>query len=251
MESWILGTQMGQATVIRHALERNRARWPKSAAICYYKFTDVYPACSWSTVDYYGVPKLSYYVLKDSYEPLACFVIFDSINAENGLDAPVTLLDDADSLSGKTWKVCVKAYDENLKLIKEYNKSGSQSVNRIKQFENFSLNAEETKHSPILITSEVIVEETKIVRTFYWLNYNNNTGCLFNLPKAKLKYDISDSEITVVNIGDVPAVGVSIVNLAHDTEFTVEDSVFWLEVGEKRTLKINIAEGIKLRGWNI
>lgn len=31
----------------------------------------MYPACSWSTVDYYGVPKRSYYVLAGQLRALA------------------------------------------------------------------------------------------------------------------------------------------------------------------------------------
>ncbi len=251
MESWILGTQMGQATVLRHALERNRTLWPNSAAVCYYKFTDVYPACSWATVDYYGVPKLlPYYIVQDSYEPLSVFVVFDSINAKEGLNAPIVIVDDTDALTGNNWQVEVKAYDEKLQVINSYNTCGKGSVNRLKRLCDFTLTKEETAHSPILITAEIKVENGKHIRCFYWLNYNENQGCLFNLPKTQLEYEIKDGKITISNIGKLPAVGVSVTNTAHDTEFTVEDNVFWLNSGEKRTLNINCSEGIEVKAWN-
>ena len=60
VEDFILGTQLAPGVAICHTLEAQRADFPKAAGICYYKLTDVYPACSWSTVDYYGVPKISY-----------------------------------------------------------------------------------------------------------------------------------------------------------------------------------------------
>lgn len=54
----------------------------------------MYPACSWSTVDCYGVPKRSYYVLADSYAPLHACVTTESTTLTPGGALPVFLLNE-------------------------------------------------------------------------------------------------------------------------------------------------------------
>lgn len=85
MEHWIIGTQLAQAETVRHTLEAYRCNWPESTGICYYKLTDVYPACSWSTLDYYGVPKLSHYFVKSAYKTLHGALVFKSMHAKASL----------------------------------------------------------------------------------------------------------------------------------------------------------------------
>ncbi len=249
MASWILGTQLVQATGIRHTLERNRTRWPESTGICYYKFTDVYPACSWSTVDYYGVPKLSYDVLADSYAPLAAYAVFDSTTAD-GLCAPVYLVDEAYALDNKNWTVRMIAYDEHLRIIKCCEANGNSHTDTVQPLGFFTLTTEQTAHTPLLITSEVICEGETVFRTFYWLNYRNKTGCLFSLPKTALFYTCADGCVTVRNEGSLPAIGVTLTCPSEDTAFYADDSLFCLHPGETRTLTVSHTDGLIVKAWN-
>jgi beta-mannosidase len=73
MAGLITGMQLAQATGLRHTLELARTRWPEATGVCFYKLTDVYPACAWATIDWYGVPKLAHCFIQDAYAPLhAC-----------------------------------------------------------------------------------------------------------------------------------------------------------------------------------
>ncbi len=139
-----------------------------------------------------------------------------------------------------------------IEFLKEGNVSSPSGKSKWtpRAIEKILATEEETAHSPILITAEIKVENGKHIRCFYWLNYNKNQGCLFDLPKTKLEYEIKDGKITISNIGELPAVGVTVTNTVHDTEFTVEDNVFWLSSGEKRTLNINCSDGIEVKAWN-
>ncbi len=249
MNSWILGTQLAQATGVRHALERNRTKWPEATGICYYKFTDVYPACSWSTVDYYGVPKLSYDVIADSYAPLAAYIIFDSTTVD-GLCAPIYLVDEAEALKGKSWSVRVTAYDENLHTVKCCEKLGNGHIDSVANLGFFTLTTNQTAHTPLIITSEVICEGKIVFRTFYWLNYRNNKGCLFNLPKTRLSYAYLDGTVTVKNEGALPAIGITIACPSNDTEFYVGDNLFCLYPGEARTVSTSHKDGLIIKAWN-
>ena len=74
--NFILGIQMTQATGMRHVVELNRTRWPEATGICYYKLNDNNPASAWSTVDWYGAPKIAYHILQQAYAPLHACVLF-------------------------------------------------------------------------------------------------------------------------------------------------------------------------------
>lgn len=249
MASWIMGTQLVQATGIRHTLERNRTNWPNATGICYYKFTDVYPACSWATVDYYGVPKLAYDVLADSYAPLGAYAIFDSTTAD-GLCAPVYLVDEAGALDGKSWTVRMIAYDEQLNVIKCCEASGSDHVDTVQPLGFFSLTTEQTAHTPLLITSEVICEGKTAFRTFYWLNYREKTGCLFTLPKTALSYTYDDGCVTVRNDGSLPAIGITLACPSADTAFYAGDNLFCLHPGETQAVSVSHQDGLVIQAWN-
>jgi beta-mannosidase len=250
MDNFIWSTQIAQATAIRHTLEAYRCRWPESTGICYYKLTDVYPAASWSTIDYYGVPKLSYYILGDSYEPLHAAVLFRSTHAEEGMDAPVYLLDDAGSCSGRKWKVKVRAYNRNLSLLKEEVYEGSDSIPSVKQIGSYQLKGEQADGKLLLIVPEIYLEGQLIHRTFYWLNYQGEQGCLLNLPTTKLACQANGNKLMIKNTGSLPAVGVTVECIPDADKFVTEDSVFWLEAGEERTVTVNRTSNFTVKAFN-
>lgn len=250
MENFIWGTQMAQASAIRHTLESYRCNWPDSTGICYYKLTDVYPACSWSTVDYYGVPKLSYYVIQDSYEPLHACILFKSMRIEQDLDLPVYLLDDAGVLAGKEWKVITRAYDEAFHVISEKIVEGQDSAN-VSYLGQLSVKKKAAGESPVLLTTEVWVDGEKKDSTFYWMNYQEKQGCLKKLPRTTLHVRTEEQAVIIENTGKFPAVGVTIECLPVDTEFTAGDSMFWLNPKEKRRIAVSHTDQLSVQAWNV
>ena len=249
MESFIWATQMAQATAIRHTLEAYRTRWPDATGICYYKLTDVYPACSWSTVDYYGVPKLSYYVIQDSYQPLHACVVFRSMRIEEDTRYPVYLLDDTGALKGREWSVRVRVWNEQLQVIREkvFADKDGEAVNWLGYL---PVKKEQAGDNPVLFTTEVFVDGKIEDRTFYWVNYQKKPGSLLALPKTELTYYMKENTLCIENKGIHPAFGITVECLKKDTTFTSEDSMFWLDAGEKRELKISDMDDLTIKAWN-
>ncbi len=251
MQGWINASQLAQATVIRHLLESMRSRWPESVGICYYKATDVYPACSWATVDYYGVPKLSYYVVQDAYEPLHAALILESIDARAPLEAPVFLFDDGEEAAGREVMVRVRAFDSGLDMARtrEYTMKGETGFST--RLGGFPIDGKLLESSPLFLTTEVFVDGERRGGTFYWLNFKDASGCLFDRPRTALFYTAAeDGYIIVENAGDKPAVGVTVECYGEDTVFETEDSVFWLNAGESVRLRVNRTEGLTIKAWN-
>jgi len=250
MEHFIIATQLAQATCIRHTLEAFRSRWPESTGICYYKLTDVYPACSWSTVDYYGVPKLSYYIIADSYESLHACIRVESTTVQGDWSVPVFLLNDACEPTELDCRVIITAYGKDLcqihRQIFEVEKTAP-----VLELGRFELKNIDTADGPLFITAEVEMDGQTRHRTFYWFNYKDKSGCLFNRPRTAITWQAKGNELTIINTGNIPAVGVTVECLPHDTEFTVSDNVFWLEPGESRVLKVSHDEGLSVSAWNV
>lgn len=245
IKDFILGTQLAQATAIRHTLEAQRAD-VKAAGVCYYKLTDVYPACSWSTVDYYGVPKIPYYVIKNAFGPIHTMLEIKSVTAAD--EYPVFLLDDGLELSGKKVSVAITAFDRNLKQIK------TEELTFLPQFEVNAagcFRVDETQRKELrFITVRTFVDGELKDDTFYLLNYRDDPECLTSLPETELAFTARDGLLEITNASDTPALGVFIENPENDTEFTAEDNFLFLLPGETRKIKVNFAPGVRVRAIN-
>lgn len=251
LQRFIIGSQLAQATGVRHALEFNRTRWPQCTGVLYYKMNDNYPAASWSCADWYGVPKIGHYVFQDSFAPLLACVLFESLNSQGqGLSLPVFVLDDADLLAGARWRVLVRAYDAELNVIKSQAFEGEGAVGRVRQVGRFELAADENRSTPLLIVSEVIKEGTVAQRTFYWTNYEAQPGCLFELPQTLLELEVAGDRLRVTNKSELPAVGVHFICPEISHAFLAEDGHFWLDPGETRAVCVSRTDGVSVAAWN-
>ncbi|MCY3915112.1 MAG: beta-mannosidase [Chloroflexi bacterium] len=252
LQNFILGMQMAQATGMRHTLELARTRWPHATGVCYYKLTDNNPAASWATVDWHGVPKIAYHILRGAYRPLHVCVRFKRLSCV-GVDAafPIFLLDDDGALSNRVWSARVRAFDSELKLIKNIDFSGSGSQGSVKRLGELALDSDQTWSSPLFITADIATEDGVQDRVFYWLNYAQVQGCLFNLPRTQLAIEAIDADAVMIsNIGQRPAVGVHFDCPEISAEFSCGDSYFWLEPGERRPIEVSHLKGIAAAAWN-
>ncbi len=252
LPNFILGMQMAQATGMRHTLELARTRWPDTTGVAYYKLTDNNPAASWATVDWHGVPKIAYHILRQAYRPLHACIKFRRLSFVGvPVTLPVFLLDDAGALDGAPWQVKVRAFSGELELIKETKFAGTGNEQTVNCLGYFDLDADQTWSCPLFIVCEVTSGGQVIDRVFYWLNYTMNQGCLFDLPQTTVALD-SDREgsVTVTNSGDKPAVGVHFICPGLADAFQSEDSYFWLDPADSRPLACSHTQGVGVAAWN-
>ena len=253
LKEMTIGSQLSQAVGLRHPLELARTRWPECAGALYYKLNDNFPAASWSTIDWYGAPKISHYFCQDAFSPLAAIVLFKSVNSYGiSLELPVYLADDADALKDKDWEASVKIYDSNLMLVENEKFEGNGSVDSPNRLGTIKLDADKTRSAPLFFVSEVKTENNVVHRNFYFINYEYDKGCLFRLPRTSLKWEADEaaSAIIVSNDGNKPAVAVHVLCPGKLNEFEVSDNYFWLESGERKTLRVNFCRNISVEAWN-
>jgi beta-mannosidase len=251
LEHFIIGSQLSQATGLRHALEMNRTRWPECTGVLYYKMNDNYPAASWSCADWYGVPKIGHYIFQDSFAPLLACVLFNALNpAGTEVSLPVYLLDDTGRLNGANWSVVVRAFDSELREIKRIAFNGSGDIGHVQRLGDLHLTPAETASTPLFIVSEILVDNVIEQRTFYWTNYEAEPGCLFTLPTTSLQIESESDNVVVTNAGELPAVGVHLQCPTAPDKLLAGDGYFWLDPGEKHRISVNMTGGVSTTAWN-
>ena len=252
LQNFILGMQMAQATGMRHTLELARTRWPEATGVCYYKLTDNNPAASWASVDWGGVPKTAYHVLRGSFRPLHVCLLFNRLSFVGvPVELPVFLLDDAGALADADWTVRVRAFDSDLALIKTASFSGRGGEAQVNRLGEFALDAEQTWSCPLFIAADVSTEAGRCDSVFYWLNYTMIQGSLFNRPPTRLALRADGADAVIVaNSGDKPAVGLYFYCPEISQRFSCADSYFWLDPGEERRISVSQVNGIGVAAWN-
>ena len=247
LEHFVTGTQLAQATIYRHPIDHFRSRYPYSTGISYYKLNDVYPAASWATVDYYGAPKMSHYAVKDAFRPLHACLTTQSVDVDHGTRLPLFLLNDNGE---KTDCVRVNIYDNKLHLVDSMCYSTEGSTREVTRLGTVAF-AKTDCAGPLFVTLDVLLCDRKLTSTFYWFNYKDIPGCLFQLPQTVLSLSMNDSgTVTVRNEGELPAVGVMLDRPDYNDSFYCSDGLFWLNAGETKELKVNSTHHLRLRAWN-
>jgi len=70
LEDFIEASQLYQARILKVAIEHMRLlKFNVSGGVCIFTLTDMFPAISYSIIDYYRVPKIAYDVVKMAYNP--------------------------------------------------------------------------------------------------------------------------------------------------------------------------------------
>lgn len=106
---YIRNCLMAQALADSFNIEYCRSRKFQNSGILIWQFNDIYPCLSWSLVDWYGMPKSSYFYTKRAFRPVHITAGFERYLWKPGeiFQAEVSILNDTDTvlenLQYETW----------------------------------------------------------------------------------------------------------------------------------------------------
>ena len=243
----IIASQLAQIQGVRHTLERARIRYPYCGGALYYKLNDNFPAMSWSSVDWYGAPKLGHYVFQKSFAPVAAFVLINTINF-NGTSPqlPVYVADDT-SYGMAHYDVSIRVYDGKLTRVLAKTLSGDMDASIPDTVGHISIEYEDCCTPPLFIVLELYRNGDKQFETFYFFNNEADKGCIFRLPTTQLRIQKQGDEAIVTNEGAFPAVGTTITCPGHSDTFVAYENFLWIEPGQVRRVRIENAS--ELQAW--
>ncbi|MBP7933256.1 MAG: hypothetical protein KA354_01295 [Phycisphaerae bacterium] len=231
------GAQLAQALGLRLVLERMRCNWPQATAMIFYKLTDVYPGCSWATVDYYGVPKIAHDFVRNAFAPLHVCALFESLDAEPGkpLKIRAMLLDDTEQLAANS-EITVRLFNGLLKEVAAHQLLPRGKPERVQDLGELALPIPDRDAAPLLLVLDLRREGKLLDRTWYWFNFRCRPGCLFQLPRTTLRAEHQRGRVTMTNTGQTPAVGVQAIAPEASDSLRVSDGHLWLNPGETRII---------------
>lgn len=221
LDRWIYLTQLTQAEGLREAIERHRFSRGRTAGSLYWQLDDVWPAVSWSTVDFDGRWKLAHYAVQHANAPRR--VLFDRMDS----DSLRLLLDNSGPL----------ATEGRLQLTSVDLHGTKQRTDSIhlacKPFEAFEWNAG--------AFSDWAPDPTTHLLVWIWTSDN---GTLIDQgiqrlakpseiawPKAKIEITVNGSEITVRSDAFTYGVQVRTEHAGH-----LSDNGFTLLPGQSRVI---------------
>ncbi|MBM4413011.1 MAG: glycoside hydrolase [Chloroflexi bacterium] len=113
-------TQQYQSHINRHYIDRLRLRkYRPTGGIVPFMFHDANPAVSWSILDYWRVPKQSYYAMQMAFRPQYLFCVVESETLAHGtsVDIPIMVVNDAPHEVAVTIEIRLCAPDDR-ELVK-------------------------------------------------------------------------------------------------------------------------------------
>jgi len=168
-------SQMAQGDWLRFAAEGQRsASGENKAGVWFYKMTDLFPGHSWSVIDYYGSPKLSYYRAGQTYKPQCAFAVYDKLDWGDGEPFRATLHasnDTSRELPSATVTATIYGSDLREAWGKEYAVRDLAPNKRV-VLEDISIPIDPSKKKPFLLAVSMRDAEGKLLSDqWYWMNF--------------------------------------------------------------------------------
>ncbi|RCW55367.1 beta-mannosidase [Halanaerobium sp. ST460_2HS_T2] len=230
IDQYLNFSMLTQAVGLQYGIEHYRRRRPKTSGTLFWQLNDSWPGTSWSVIDYYLLPKASYYYAKKFYHPLLL-----SINYDEGKDIELWITNDLNEMikdhivleildfSGNI------IYEERFKL--EIDKLDSKLIKKFK--ENKVLKNKAGSEVVIRISSVTELTPDKL----YYIRENKN----LEFPECNLEFEVDKLNNTIEINSDKHA---RFVKLEIPQEGVVfSDNYFDLIAGKTKKVKIkNLGE---------
>ena len=261
----VKGMQLSQGVGIKLLIESMRSQKPYTTQTNFYKLTPDYPGASWATIDYYGVPKLSMYLVKEAYRPVHVMSIYDNWNAQEGvLKFSLHAVNDTSTPVVGTLKATI--FNAQLQAVWHQDYGVEIPTSEALQVAGVEFPEPAAGAQPLFLLLELVNRQgERLDEDWSYYNFTQQRGCLFQRPATKLtarwvRKGKEELELAIENAGRVPALGVT-VNLGDaGVSYYAHESLFWLQPGESKGVEIEHIPAVdgndvplkelKLSAWN-
>jgi beta-mannosidase len=250
-DTLIYASQLLQAEAIKYGVEHFRRHRGRCMGAIYWQLNDIWPAASWSSIDYYGRWKALHYFAKRFFQPLLISCHEEGVLTQNpnANAQPRTIK--------KSFRLAVSnetMSEKNVTVTWEIRDAAAMVLRQESVF--LSVAALSSAWLDAVETPDIALNDEYLSYHLYEGQTLVSEGTvIFSLPKyfhyldPKLSYTVDGDAITVKAAGY--AKSVEILNERQD--IILSDNYFDMNAGEKRVRIISgAAEGIKLRSvYNI
>ena len=227
---------MAQGLGMKMLIESMRARKPQSTATYFYKLTENYPACSWATVDYYGVPKRSHYDIQEAYQPVHVMALFEDWTTNEG-KLPLTIVGVNDTSMPVSGQLEITLLDGEFNVIETEKLNVDIPVDRALNIVEKIVTPESDTQRPLFLLLDLVGDNGRIDRNWYYFDFVENQGSLFERPKAEISGEIRENNgdyvVSIRNIGRVPAVSVEVHPGEASNTYYAETNALWMQPGDE------------------
>ena len=251
LDDLIFGSQLAQVVGVRHTLERARCMWPNTTGALYYKMNDNFPGLSWSCVDYDGAIKPLHYFARRAFEPVQTVLLFNATNlTAQEVTLPYYLLDDNQTLKGKRVTARVTVWNHRMECVADttYMLTPATSVERIGDLQ---LNVSQTTSEMLYLKTDLLTADgVRLARNWYFTNYETKKGIILKSAPAEVTMEQQGDKVTIRNLSEYPAVGVTLSAPGHANLFRPSDNYLWMDPHETVTITLNTTEPVTINWWN-
>lgn len=252
LDKIVIGSQLAQVVGSRYTIERARTLWPKTTGVLYYKLNDNYPGLSWSSVDYYGVPKPLHYFVRRAYAPATTVLLFHSTNLTGqDVSLPFYFLDDNGKYAGKKMMAHLSVWNHKMNCVMDTIVHFITSE-KVLKLADIHLNHQQTLSEMLYFKTDLLTDDSiRVARNWYFSNYETRRNVIFESKGANVKATVNGDSIMLTNLSSCPAIGVTVNSDTAYSDILLDDNYLWLDPGE--SLPIGYTSGIArptITWWN-
>lgn len=273
MDEFVEYLQTTQGLLTQFGIGAWRSRWPRCTAAMSWVFNVIFPdSMSWSYVDYFQMPKRSYYYQKRAYERIHVAAVFDELFTAPGdtLRVKLTAMNETLTLL-KNVTLNVRLYSTDLTLLASQSKIVNLRADDIHScgYFQYDIPADLPEQVLFLCTELIDQDGTLLSRTHHcpragawhevmpyladgpWISDVKSARTTLN---AHAEYAADFLTITVTNTGTKPAFQVYLHAPGMDHVLRYSDNCLWLEPGETTTVTVTSFEALsdtfEISAWN-
>jgi beta-galactosidase/beta-glucuronidase len=280
-------SQLAQGDALRFASERMRAHsGVETAAYWFYKIGEAFPGASWAVIDYYGVPKLSYYRAKQFGAPVSAYAVYERMEwaSDDTFRAEIHVSNDTPAPLGGA-RLAVRLYDAGLRVIAARDEVVDvASDGRVGPF-RVTADLAGVDLEPLVLSVELAdAQGGHLSSAWYPFNhqpksdalrrleaeplesladrpieellapYAEGRSPLHDLPRTRLTARLDGDALVVRNDGEHPAPLVLIDGFPYGVGRVLDDNAFGLAAGATRRIRLDAGDasraGLSVRAWN-